>query len=231
MLAEVYGIRPFPQRPAQLSLNLFDDGSAAACRASLVQRRFDLVYSFEVAEHVPSQMLPTLVTTLAAATGRFLVFSAAKPGQPGTGHIKGSMLTKRKWVKLFSQQGLVLMPKLSAVVARSAYPERHSDVGVNVFVMRATDAPVDDELFAANVTALPIMRRHLVHPLRKEPPLDHWRVDDPEPVPEWKQLERSAAGATLLYESALWPELHALQELLKLCPRSANAKERAKYCC
>jgi len=53
-----------------------------------VLRTFDLVICLEVAEHLPKNTAHnSLVSTLARSTGDLLLFSAAQPGQAGTGHI------------------------------------------------------------------------------------------------------------------------------------------------
>ncbi|NIV29426.1 MAG: methyltransferase domain-containing protein, partial [Anaerolineae bacterium] len=49
---------------------------------------FDLVMCLEVAEHIPKHQAHNhLLATLTKSTGSILIFSAAQPGQPGTGHI------------------------------------------------------------------------------------------------------------------------------------------------
>jgi hypothetical protein len=51
-------------------------------------RRFGLVICLEVAEHMTKQEAHNaLLQTLTQSTGDLLLFSAAQPGQPGTGHI------------------------------------------------------------------------------------------------------------------------------------------------
>ncbi|KAH8068149.1 hypothetical protein JL720_12239 [Aureococcus anophagefferens] len=90
MLGEVFASksRVHPQRPYQLAVDVFDPAAKRA--RDLFARKFDLVLSFEVAEHLDSDRLAPLVERLAAATGRYLVFGrAAEAG--GTGHIDGSM--------------------------------------------------------------------------------------------------------------------------------------------
>jgi SAM-dependent methyltransferase len=53
-----------------------------------VLQRFDLVICLEVAEHMTKREAHNgLLQTLAKSTGDLLLFSAAQPGQPGTGHI------------------------------------------------------------------------------------------------------------------------------------------------
>lgn len=53
-----------------------------------LQGTFDLVMCLEVAEHIPKmQAHNNLLRTLTQSMGGTLIFSAAQPGQPGTGHI------------------------------------------------------------------------------------------------------------------------------------------------
>jgi hypothetical protein len=47
---------------------------------------FDLAYCFEVAEHVPAPLGDILVGFI-STHGREVLFTAAQPGQGGTGHI------------------------------------------------------------------------------------------------------------------------------------------------
>jgi len=74
-------------------------------------RTFELVICLEVAEHLPrNEAHNNLLHTLARSTGQLLMFSAAQPGQPGTGHINPQLpeywieaLEKFSYIK-FSQQ-------------------------------------------------------------------------------------------------------------------------------
>lgn len=52
-----------------------------------LQRRASLCICLEVAEHLPITSIGTLCDTLVKHTEDTLLFSAARPGQPGTGHI------------------------------------------------------------------------------------------------------------------------------------------------
>jgi hypothetical protein len=53
----------------------------------VVETRSDVVICLEVGEHLPPSAACTLVETIVSATKGVLLFSAAGPGQPGTGHI------------------------------------------------------------------------------------------------------------------------------------------------
>ena len=63
----------------------------------------DLVISTEVAEHLPKKAAPVLVHNLTKSAARAIVFSAAKPGQWGDGHI--NCQPQEFWIKLFASRG------------------------------------------------------------------------------------------------------------------------------
>ena len=67
-------------------------------------RRFDVVQSMEVAEHLPAEAAETFVKTL-TSLGDFIVFGAAVPGQGGTHHINEQW--QSYWVAQFREQGYV----------------------------------------------------------------------------------------------------------------------------
>lgn len=73
-----------------------------------VGKRFDLVICLEVAEHLPEQSADILCQTLARATGNHLLFSAAGPGQPGTGHI--NLKPQEWWRERLRRQGIDFSP-------------------------------------------------------------------------------------------------------------------------
>lgn len=67
-------------------------------------RRFDLVQSLEVAEHLPAAAAEIFVDNL-TRHGDIVLFSAAVPGQGGENHINERPLTY--WQALFAQAGYV----------------------------------------------------------------------------------------------------------------------------
>jgi SAM-dependent methyltransferase len=72
--------------------------------ASDVKSNFDVVTCFEVGEHLPAQLAATLVRFI-CEHGRCAVFTAAHPGQGGTGHINEQ--PKEYWIGLFAKSGYV----------------------------------------------------------------------------------------------------------------------------
>ena len=100
-LAEKQGVdcRPF---------NLMEDPPAR------VDGPFDLAYCFEVAEHLPPELGEKLVRFIAGAAP-LAVFTAAHPGQGGTGHINEQ--PKSYWIERFETAGMRHNPELSQRVA------------------------------------------------------------------------------------------------------------------
>jgi len=63
---------------------------------------FDLVFSIEVAEHIPKSLEDQFIAYI-ASQGRFVIFSAAQPNQPGQGHVNCQPL--EHWREAFAQRG------------------------------------------------------------------------------------------------------------------------------
>ena len=144
MLAEVFG-HPggaansrFPLKPVQLAMLSFAPKNRPCADALFTPAmKFDLVASFEVAEHVPAEVHVELVRRLTAATSKYLVFSAARPGQAGTGHIDASSRTGAAWRDLFVGAGLTFLPHLTHALRFTAYTDRAFDFGGNLIAMGA----------------------------------------------------------------------------------------------
>jgi Methyltransferase domain len=61
--------------------------------------KFDLVMSIEVVEHIPVQFHRHILQALEKATSKWLLLSAAHPGQPGKGHVGPSMKWIQQWIE------------------------------------------------------------------------------------------------------------------------------------
>lgn len=72
----------------------------------IFNRKFDLVMSVEVAEHIPTSSSETLVTSLCQNSDGLVVFTAAPPGTPGDDHI--NCKPREFWEKLFNSHGYIL---------------------------------------------------------------------------------------------------------------------------
>lgn len=81
-----------------------------------IDRRFDLVVSLEVGEHLPSECARTYVESL-VALGPVVLFSAAIPFQGGTGHVNERW--PEYWAGLFEEQGYVVIDCIRRKVWRN----------------------------------------------------------------------------------------------------------------
>jgi SAM-dependent methyltransferase len=81
-----------------------------------LSERFDLAFSFEVAEHLPEPLGLRLVSFLSSCAP-LVVFSAAQPGQGGTGHVNEQ--PKRYWIDRFEAEGMPHRAELSAALSES----------------------------------------------------------------------------------------------------------------
>jgi SAM-dependent methyltransferase len=73
-------------------------------RGFSVDRSFDLAIALEVAEHLPDTSASRFVRSLVDASP-VVLFSAAIPGQPGTGHV--NLQWPEYWAALFARSGFV----------------------------------------------------------------------------------------------------------------------------
>ena len=102
------------------------------CTLVIKASKFDLVVTLEVAEHIDPTKAAAVLDILAAATGKFLVFAAARPEQGGTGHI--SLQTRAWYIEQFELRGLRHLPSLSQIARESAYKHRPYDLFHNLVV-------------------------------------------------------------------------------------------------
>jgi SAM-dependent methyltransferase len=84
-------------------------------------RRFDLVWSFEVVEHIHPTYVDHLVRTFANHGDR-IVLSAARPGQPGEGHF--NCQPPEYWCERFAAHGFRLEESFTRQLR--ALPDEHA---------------------------------------------------------------------------------------------------------
>jgi hypothetical protein len=85
-----------------------------------LQGKFDLVMCLEVAEHIPKhQAHNALLATLTKSTGGLLIFSAAQPGQPGTGHVNLQPLSY--WIEAIQKWPYIQLSNERTGEARAAF--------------------------------------------------------------------------------------------------------------
>ena len=233
MLAEVFGKRPLPMRPSQLAVNLFPE-EGTRCRQFLCHKGFDLTYSIEVAEHIKAVRRNSVIRLLSNASRRFVVFSAARPGQAGTGHLQTSMLWPKDWRRLFESAGLVYLPILTDFARNLSYPERGYDIAQNVLVLRVAAATDVDEL-AIISRAQPLCDRAWLHPSHPRPygfnSRRHYVHKGPQGSKKDAPLTKEWRSNV---EETLFPELSALSRLFQDERSNASASDGVRsysyYC-
>ena len=78
-------------------------------------QKYDLIVCLEVAEHVPAFLAEELVRIL-TSSARMIVFTAAHPGQGGTGHINEQ--PRQYWIEKFIAAGASYNEEITVELAR-----------------------------------------------------------------------------------------------------------------
>lgn len=92
--------------PKLLTLNIFEDPLP-----QLIHRQFDLILSIEVAEHIERNLHNTLFDFLVDHSSNWIVFSGARIGQGGHGHI--AEREENDWKSEFTKRGMVFQQDLT----------------------------------------------------------------------------------------------------------------------
>jgi precorrin-6B methylase 2 len=153
-----YMIEPKIQLPPEPGLQLealtIDITKNLAPRS--LNRTFDLVLSIEVAEHIERVHHERLFDFLAARAGAWVVFSAARPGQGGHGHV--AERPEAEWRDEFVSRGFTFDPRLTSL-ARSMSDRKNINHRRNLQVFRS---PLDrDNLSLIEQAAAPHLDRIL----------------------------------------------------------------------
>lgn len=85
-------------------------------------QRFDMVWCFEVAEHIHPKFTETFLDTL-TSHGNLIVLSAAQPGQGGAGHFNEQ--PPSYWIQRMTRRGFVLEEQFTQQL--HALPVTHSE--------------------------------------------------------------------------------------------------------
>eukprot|EP00929_Paragymnodinium_shiwhaense_P008721 TRINITY_DN11268_c0_g1_i1.p1 TRINITY_DN11268_c0_g1~~TRINITY_DN11268_c0_g1_i1.p1 ORF type:complete len:460 (+),score=79.03 TRINITY_DN11268_c0_g1_i1:125-1504(+) len=180
----------------RLGVNIFSE-AASQCFEQLQapEKRVDLVYTFEVAEHVPVEFHERLVQLLSRATKKWLVFAAARPGQLGTGHLGPSMKTAEEWKTTFQKAGLIFMQQLTQLVRNTAYWHRSYDLYGNALVFRHPDFNAEDT--------------NKLVPAVKEG-MKYWAVGLGNGIKSSTENLKEAGQERDQIEMQLWPELKTM---------------------
>jgi SAM-dependent methyltransferase len=99
-VARIKGIDGFPARFSLLPEEFYQKHDLS--KPFYIGEPFDLVMCVEVIEHMDPTLEDRLLASLASHAKNFILFSAAEPGQPGSGHINCRPLAHwiEKWRKL-----------------------------------------------------------------------------------------------------------------------------------
>mmetsp|Transcript_17984 Transcript_17984/g.23436 ORF Transcript_17984/g.23436 Transcript_17984/m.23436 type:complete len:368 (-) Transcript_17984:117-1220(-) len=141
-------MRRYPARAMQIDLEIFSETDQPCTKAFVDSKeKFELVLCLEVAEHYPPEKLDQLLDWLVSITGKYLIFSAARPNQAGKGHFEGSMKAATWWVRQFHKRGMLTVPDMTRELRQTANPERYYDLAKNTLVFRvSTEKTQDDSL-------------------------------------------------------------------------------------
>ena len=91
----------------------------------VLSEKFDLAMSIEVAEHIPESKSDALVDNLCNAALKNIFFTAARPGQGGTGHI--NLQEKSFWINKFIERGWSLDEEALSFMREEMVPNQHCD--------------------------------------------------------------------------------------------------------
>jgi cyclopropane fatty-acyl-phospholipid synthase-like methyltransferase len=107
-----------------------------------LDRSFDLVMSIEVGEHLSAEAADTFIASL-VKHGHFILFSAAIPFQPGTGHINCQF--PDYWAGLFAKHGYQPLDFIRRAI--------WSDRGMHMWIRQNVIAFVSAEFMLKNTWA------------------------------------------------------------------------------
>lgn len=139
-LADSYVIEPEIVAPvaSHRGVHLLNFDITRTAPPPVLDRKFDLVLSIEVAEHIQRSSHEALFDFLAARAGRWVVFSAARPGQGGHGHV--AERPELEWRDEFVSRGFSFDARMTAL-ARTLSDRKNINHRRNLQVFRA---PEDD---------------------------------------------------------------------------------------
>jgi O-methyltransferase len=112
-LTDSYCIEPLIEcrMEKEKGLNLLNIDVFSQEIPNILNKKFDLVLSIEVAEHIERSRHEELFDFLVSRTGKYVVFSGAHIGQGGHGHV--AERCEDEWRNEFVQRGLQYEPKLT----------------------------------------------------------------------------------------------------------------------
>lgn len=98
-----------------------------------IQKKFDLIVSIEVAEHIDKRYHKALFDFLAFSAEQYVIFSGARVGQGGHGHVAERQ--EHEWRQEFVSRGCLFCPVLTTVARKlSDYKNVNHCLNLQVFV-------------------------------------------------------------------------------------------------
>lgn len=94
--------------------------------------RFDLAMSIEVAEHILPEASVTFVQNLTSASTRYVILTAARPGQKGVGHI--NCRRPKYWIALFQREGFCLDAEETGVLQQKIRAMPHYGIRLHKYL-------------------------------------------------------------------------------------------------
>jgi SAM-dependent methyltransferase len=134
--------------PSQLLIDAAAFHAADLAKPIDLGRRFDLVQSLEVAEHLPATKAEQFIQTL-TAHGPLVLFSAAIPGQGGENHINEQPLGY--WRAIFRRRGYVPIDFLRPQLVDDADVEQTYRYNMMLYVNETDLASLPETVRAGRV--------------------------------------------------------------------------------
>lgn len=103
------------------------------------EKKYDLVISIEVAEHIPEKFTDTFVETLCNTSKEYIVMTAAPPGQGGTHHVNEK--PREYWIDIFEQKGFKYQKEKVEELRNKINVEDVWHVKENLFVFKKIRTP------------------------------------------------------------------------------------------
>lgn len=206
-VAEIFGVDGSYVEPQTLEIPTACFAAHDLTQPLHLARRFDLVMSLEVAEHVPSACAAAFVESLTAHSTAVL-FSAAIPFQGGTHHVNEQW--PGYWMAHFQQRGYVALDGLRQEFWDNAQVEWWYTQNMLLFVhqTRLADYPA---LATARTDAAPLA---LVHPRKYLEVVDAMQrltetlhdIADQIPLTEpWILIDEDQLRAVIAAGRPVWP--------------------------
>ena len=114
--------------PKLLNIDIFKENEPKE-----IQKKFDLIISIEVAEHIPRTNHDKLFDFLTSHADNWIVFSGAHIGQGGHGHI--AERSEDEWKEEFVKRGMIFQEKMTKEI-REASDKKNINHRRNILVFK-----------------------------------------------------------------------------------------------